>query len=98
MSVGLEARIAFSVLEVEGSLRAPVSTDLYGNVATLLARGERRIILDLAQIPNIDAAGIGELVRAVNLTSAAGGELRIAHATDLVRQLLLITGLSSLLE
>jgi anti-anti-sigma factor len=59
----------------------------------LLRRGERAIVLDLARVSSIDAAGIGELVRAYNITAAMDGELRIMHATKRVRELLERAGL-----
>src|SRR5262245_10670944 len=86
-----------SVLEVSGTLRAPVTADLRERVAALLERGERRIILDLKSLTDIDAAGVGELVHAFNLTTAAGGALHVARATARTRRLLLAAGLSGLL-
>lgn len=98
MTASLEMRRVSSVLEVQGSLRAPVDTDLCNDVAHLLARGDRRIILNLSRVSDVDAAGVGELVRALNLTRASGGELLIAGATERVNELLQVTGLSVLLN
>jgi hypothetical protein len=53
-----------SVLEVEGTLRAPMNRELSHRVETLLCRGERRVVLDLVRLTDIDAAGVGELVGA----------------------------------
>jgi anti-anti-sigma factor len=64
----------------------------------LLASNERRILLDLAQLSDIDAAGVGELVRAFNTLKAAGGVLRITHANPHVRQLLRVAGVLGLLS
>jgi anti-anti-sigma factor len=86
-----------SVLPVEGTLRVPVHSELIQNVKALLGRGERRILLDLARLSDIDAAGIGELVRAFNATRAAGGVLQIANASRHVSQPLEISGLLGLL-
>jgi anti-anti-sigma factor len=54
-------------------------------------------MLDLARVSRIDAAGVGELVRAYNMTTAAGGVLRIANATTMVRELLELAGLFELM-
>ena len=88
---------AASVLEVEGSLREPVDTDLSDKVATLLRHGHRRIVLDLARVSDVDAAGVGELVRAFNLAYAVGGELRIVNASERVKHFLRVTGLLALI-
>jgi anti-anti-sigma factor len=87
-----------SVLEVEGTLRAPMNRELGHRVETLLCRGERRVVLDLVRLTDIDAAGVGELVGAFNMTNAAGGILRIARASRRVRHLLDVTGVLSLLS
>jgi len=97
MTRHLEQRPNPSILRVEGSLRAPMHNELARRVETLLDRGERRLVLDLARLSEIDAAGVGELVEAFNRTSAAGGVLRIAHASRRVRTLLDLTGVSKLL-
>jgi anti-anti-sigma regulatory factor len=74
---------------LEDSLRAPLLTgDLQNTVRALLLRGERDIVLDLARVSRIDAAGVGELIRAYNMSIAADGSLRIVHATEWVREVL----------
>jgi anti-sigma B factor antagonist len=58
------------------------------SVGALLRLGARRIVLDLSSISGIDAAGIGELVRACNMSASVNGALRVVHATARVRELL----------
>src|SRR5687768_3833420 len=86
------------VLHINGPLRAPLTTELRHDVRALLDRGERRILLDLALVSEIDAVGVGELVRAYNMTIAAEGVLRIAHAADNVREVIERVGLFGLLS
>lgn len=93
----LSPRAHRSVLSVEGTLRAPVSSELRRNVQSRLVRGERRILLDLSRLSSIDAAGVGELIGAFNTTTAAGGVLEIAHPRRHVRQLLHTVGVLNLL-
>ncbi len=76
------------IVDVEGALRVPVTHDVRHNVRGLLRRGEREIVLDLAGVSRIDAAGIGELVRVYNMTMAVNGFVRIVHASGWVRELL----------
>jgi anti-anti-sigma factor len=86
-----------ATIHVVGPLREPVSTELRRMVQTLVCRGDRRIVLDLADLSEIDAAGVGELVRAYNLASAAEGTLWIVNAASSVRELLVRVGLFDLL-
>jgi anti-anti-sigma factor len=76
------------VLYLEGVFRAPLTGKLRHSVRTLLRLGIRTIVLDLARVSSIDAAGVGQLVRAYNVTTAAHGELRIVHANARVREIL----------
>jgi anti-anti-sigma factor len=86
------------VVRLQGCLRVPISRVLRRQVRVLLLRGERRIVVDLTEIPAIDAAGIGELVKVFNMSAAADGQLRIVNATRWVRQILEFVGLFELLS
>ena len=48
----------------------------------------RRIVLNLAAVSDLDAAGVGELVHLFNMAATAHSELRIANARPRVRELL----------
>ncbi len=76
------------VVRLEGHLRAPVGRAMTVRVRALVRCGERSILLDLARVSSIDAAGVGELVRAYNQVIAAKGILRIVRAPRRVRQVL----------
>ena len=76
------------IVHVTGPLRAPVSRVMRQSVGALLRLGERRIVLDLSSVSGIDAAGIGELVRAFNMSAAVDGTVRVIHATTRVREML----------
>jgi anti-anti-sigma factor len=80
------------------SLRSPVDRAVGARVQSLLQRGERTIVLDLGRVATIDAAGMGELVRAYNLAAASDARLRIANTPARVRQLLERVGLFSRLS
>jgi anti-anti-sigma factor len=89
---------SLSVLHVEGALRAPVRGGLRRHVRALLARGRQSILLDLAKVTDLDAAGVGELVRVYTLANAAQGDVWIANANDRARKLLDQAGLFDLLN
>ena len=93
MTAVIERRARFSIVALEGTLRAPRTAELTRRIQALLDRGERRIVVSLSDLTDIDAAGVGELVRAYNLATAVGGELRIRNARSHVRQLLRVAGL-----
>lgn len=76
------------IVHVKGPLHMPVSRTLRQSVDALLRRGQRRIVVDLSGVTGIDAAGVGELVRAVRMTAAVNGAVRIVNATAWVREML----------
>jgi len=53
------------VIHIEGPLRVPMIGHVRHKVAALLRRGERKILLNLAQVSDLDAAGVGELLQGI---------------------------------
>ena len=88
----------FTVLELEGAFRVPLISDLRRQVEALLGRNERRILVNLARVSAIDAAGVGALVDAYSIASRAGGLLQVAGASRRVRRLLDIAGVLNVLS
>ena len=97
MVSSFESREGCSVVDIDGPLRAPLDSSLRDRVAALLLRGERRIRLDVAGLTDIDAAGVGELVHMLNMTTSVGGVLQVVHASRRVGELLHAAGLSRVL-
>ena len=87
-----------AVLHITGALRAPMTAELLRCVKTLLKSGECSIVLSLAGVSDLDAAGVGALVRARNLADAAGGHLQIVGVAGWPRELLARTGLLRILK
>jgi anti-anti-sigma factor len=99
MAVGREEWTAgLSVLHIEGTLRAPVSRDLRRRVEALLGHGRRCILLDLENVTDLDAAGVGELVRVYTLAGASKDELWVRNCTAKIRNLLVLAGLFEILR
>jgi anti-sigma B factor antagonist len=85
------------VLPLQGPLRVPIRGDLAAQVQALLAAGQRNVVLDMTDVPSIDAGGIGELTRAYTLALAVNGSLRVASTSRRVREVLQRVGLFELL-
>jgi anti-sigma B factor antagonist len=99
MTVGREECVdGWSVLHLEGALRALVGPELRRRVESLLRRGDGFILLDLAGVPDCDAAGVGELVRVFAMAGRARGVLQVTHAASRVRRPLELAGLFELLN
>lgn len=87
-----------TIVRLDGPLHASLGRQLRRRVHTLLCSGTQRLVLDLSRVTDIDAAGIGELIRAYNLTIAANGTLRVTQASARIRDLLVRVGLFDLLS
>lgn len=73
--------------------RPTLTAELRHRVHAQLRCGEREILVDVGRLSDIDAAGVGQLVRVYNVTKAAKAEFRLANATARVRGVLQLVGL-----
>lgn len=67
-------------------------------IRELNAAGQKKILLNLADVDYIDSAGIGELVSAYSSVRTAGGELKLLNLTKRVNDLLQITRLFTVFD
>jgi anti-anti-sigma factor len=82
----------------ESRLMYPLLGDFAGAVATLLANGEKRILLDLSQVTYVDSATIGCLMDLYRQTTATGGTLKLSGVQKRVETMLTMTGAHNFLE
>jgi anti-sigma B factor antagonist len=71
---------------------------LRDEVRKLVAAGQKKIVLNLADVNYIDSSGLGELVSAYTAVKNAGGELKLLNLTSKVRDLLVITKLVTVFD
>jgi len=67
-------------------------------VRTIAQSGEKKIILNLADVTYIDSSGVGELVTAYTTVTNAGGKLKLLNLTRRIRELLAITKLLTVFD
>ena len=67
-------------------------------IRELLSKGEKQILLNLAEVNYIDSSGIGELVSAFTSVRKQGGELKLLKLTKKVHDLLQITKLYTVFD
>jgi anti-sigma B factor antagonist len=63
-----------------------------------LGKGNKNLLLNLADITYIDSSGIGELVSGFTTVSNQGGQLKLLHLTKKVHDLLQITKLYTVFD
>ena len=67
---------------------------LYG----LMNENIRNVIIDLGKVDCVNSEGVGTLVMALTSLRKTGGDLRLAHVSDMVRKTLTITQLVRVFE
>ncbi len=101
MSMKISTRQVDGVTIVDCSGRITLgegSVTLRETVAGLLGKGQKKILLNLAEVNYIDSSGIGELVSAFTTVRKQGGDLKLLHLTKKVHDLLQITKLYTVFD
>ena len=65
---------------------------------TSSANGNRKLLLNLADVSYIDSSGIGEMVSGFTSVTNQGGQLKLLNLTKRVKDLLQITKLYTVFE
>jgi len=87
------------VLDLKGKVTLGAGDELLKDkVNSLVNQGHRKIILNLADVPYVDSAGLGEIVRTYTTVSKNGGSLKLLNLTKRITDLLAITKLLSVFE
>jgi anti-sigma B factor antagonist len=82
---------------VDGDVDLSNAAELERQAAVHIKAGATTVLVDLAAVEFIDSAGIHALVKARRSADEQGRTLRVARASDLVRELLEMTGVWSYL-
>jgi len=88
-----------TVLDVKGRVTLGEGDELLRDkVNSLLNQGQKKIVLNLADVPYVDSAGLGEIVRTYTTVSRQGGSLKLLNLTKRITDLLSITKLLTVFE
>ena len=87
------------VLDLKGKITLVEGDELLKDkVNSLVNQGHKKIVLNLADVPYIDSAGLGEVVRTYTTVSRQGGSLKLLNLTKRITDLLSITKLLTVFE
>ena len=101
MSMKATIRQVDSVMVVDVSGRITLGegcTQLRELIRDQLAKGNKRVLINLGDVTYIDSSGIGELVSAYTAVSNQGGQLKLLNLTKKVHDLLQITKLYTVFD
>ncbi len=87
------------VVDLAGRLTLSDSrTQLRDLIHVFSGNGHKKFLLNLAGVDFMDSDGMGELVRCYSTIRQRGGEMKLVHVNERVRNLLQITRLNTLFE
>jgi anti-sigma B factor antagonist len=101
MSMHLKARRIDDIVILDLSGRITIGEGtlvLRDQIQRLLAAGDRKFLLNLADVDYIDSSGLGELVTAFTTVRNQEGQLKLLNLTRRVQDLLQITKLLTVFE
>ncbi len=101
MSVKLTTRQVGDVTVVDAAGRITLgegASTFRDKIRDLAASGNKKLLLNLAEISYIDSSGIGELVSGFTTVTNQGGAVKLLNLTKRVQDLLQITKLYTVFE
>ncbi|HXU40478.1 MAG TPA: STAS domain-containing protein [Blastocatellia bacterium] len=88
-----------SILDLSGKIvLGEGDVQLKERIKDLLSDGQRRILLNLAEVNYIDSAGLGTLIGSYTTAKRDGGSLKLVNLTKRIQDLLAITKLITVFE
>jgi anti-sigma B factor antagonist len=87
------------VLDLDGQIRIGGGSVMFRTtIRRLVEEGKNKFLLNLAGVSNIDSSGLGELVSSHISLSKKGGEMKLIHLTQSLRELMTITKLLTVFD
>ena len=82
----------------ETRLMYPMLADFSSTVSGLIAKGEKKLIIDLTTVTYVDSATIGCLMDLYRQVHSAGGHLKLSGVQKRVETMLTMTGAQNFIE
>ena len=88
-----------AILDLTGQIRlGETNINLHKSIHDLVDGGDKKVLLNLANVTNIDSSGLGELVAGHATLEKNGGEMKLLNLTDRVAELMMITKLLTVFD
>lgn len=94
MNFNVSERYNCVVIEFKGNVMGgPDAVSLNEKLHELIEKEQTNVVVDLSKVKFMNSSGLGMLIGGLTTMRKAGGDLRIANATDKIESLLVITKL-----
>jgi anti-sigma B factor antagonist len=88
-----------TVLDLKGKMLIGEGDELLREkINDLVEGGKNKILLNLAEVPYVDSAGLGEIVRCYTTVSRSSGQLKLMNLTKRLEDLMSITKLLTVFD
>jgi anti-sigma B factor antagonist len=88
-----------TIIDVEGKiLLGEGDIEIKKTVDGLLKQGKNKILLNLAKVPYLDSAGLGEIIRCFTTIRKSGGSFKLLSPNPRIIDLLSITNLLNVFD
>ena len=88
-----------TILDMKGKMTLGDGDELLRKrVGGVVEKGCKQIVLNLGDVPYVDSAGLGEIVRTYTTVSRQGGSLKLLNLTKRITDLLSITKLLTVFD
>jgi anti-sigma B factor antagonist len=87
------------ILHLEGEmLGGPESEPIAEALRRAIEAGARGFLIDLRRVPWMSSGGVGTLTRSYTTIKSHHGKMKLLHASDRIRKILIVTGLIAVFE
>ncbi len=88
-----------TILDLRGNIRlGEGSVELHEALRRLTESGEKKILLNMADVSHIDSSGLGELVSGYTTLHKTGGEIKLFHLSERIEELMEMTKLLTIFD
>jgi len=88
-----------AILTLKGKMMGgPDMKELHDHIKGLMSDGVNKVVADLGKVKWLNSSGLGTLMGALTTLRNEGGDLKLAHTSDKINSLLMITKLMSIFE
>ena len=99
MQISESIKNEVAILTLRGNfLCEPDRLKLRERLKSLVDKNTSQVVVDLHEVTCIDSMGLGTLIAAYTTLRRVGGDLKLAHVSDMVDQLLNMTKLVNVFE
>lgn len=88
-----------TVIQLNGNVMGgPDATSLNEELHKFVGQGKKKVVVDLGDVKFMNSSGLGMLIRALTTMRNAGGDMKLARASEKIESLLMVTKLITVFD